>query len=138
MQSNTPAAASSSAAPVQVEASIESLESSVSDDSWKAEYDAQVQSWRAQSAEAREKAEKERLKWEAIRAIEREEAAKRHAAGFVDEPVVNPAGPSHMTSEMWESVGAISAATTAASSTPAELVDLDPIVSIVFLTGQIR
>lgn len=137
-QPNASATVSPSAVPVQAEASSEdSLASSVSDDSWKAEYEAQVQSWRAQSAEAREKAEKERLKWEAIRAIEREEAAKRRAASFIDEHVVNAAGPSKTTSEMWESVGEISAATTAASSTPAELVDLDPAVSIVFLAGQV-
>lgn len=124
---------SSSTVTFQTESSTESsLESSVSDESWKAEYEAQVQSWRAQSAEAREKAEKERLKWEAIRAIEKEEAAKRRAAGFVDEPTLNPAGPSHTTSEMWESVGMISAATTAASSTPAELIDLEPTVSFTF------
>jgi hypothetical protein len=125
-QPNAPATASPSAVPVQAEASSEdSLASSISDDSWKAEY------------EAHEKAEKERLKWEAIRAIEREEAAKRRAAGFIDEHVANAVGPSKTTSEMWESVGEISAATTAASSTPAELVDLDPSVSIMFLAGHV-
>ena len=56
------------------------------EDTWKAEYEAQVQSWRAQSAEAREKAEKERLRWESVRAIEKEEATKSKAAGIVDEP----------------------------------------------------
>ncbi|PPQ99153.1 hypothetical protein CVT24_009343 [Panaeolus cyanescens] len=60
------------------------------DDSWKEEYESQVQAWRAQSAEAREKAEQERLKWEAKRAIEKEEAAKRKAAGILDEPAVEP------------------------------------------------
>lgn len=67
------------------------------EDSWKAEYEAQVQSWRAQSAEAREKAEKERLKWESIRAIEKEEAVKRKAAGIIDKPpefIANPVGES--------------------------------------------
>lgn len=53
--------------------------------SWKAEYEAQVQSWRAHSAEAREKAEKERLKWESIRAIEKEEEVKGKAADIVDD-----------------------------------------------------
>ncbi|KAL0954860.1 hypothetical protein HGRIS_003796 [Hohenbuehelia grisea] len=48
-----------------------SLESSTVDvDSWKSEYDEQVQTWRTQSAEAREKAEQERARWEAIRAAE--------------------------------------------------------------------
>jgi len=67
------------------------------EDSWKAEYEAQVQSWRAQSAEAREKAERERLRWESIRATEKEEATKRKAAGITDESpksIVHPAGES--------------------------------------------
>jgi hypothetical protein len=54
--------------------------SSSSDDSWKTEYEAQVESWRAQSSEAREKAEKERKRWEELRASEREEAARQNAA----------------------------------------------------------
>lgn len=74
-----------------------------SDDSWKVEYEAQVQSWRTQSAEAREKAEKERLKWESIRAIEREETAKRKALGIPDEPVSSIMRPP--VEENWQSVG---------------------------------
>jgi hypothetical protein len=65
------------------------------EESWKADYEAQLQSWRAQSAEAREKAEKERLRWETIRANEKEEATKRKVAGIVDEPsrsVIHPVG----------------------------------------------
>lgn len=65
------------------------------EESWKADYEAQLQSWRAQSAEAREKAEKERLRWEAIRANEKEEATKHKVAGTVDEPsgsVIHPVG----------------------------------------------
>jgi hypothetical protein len=58
-----------------------------SDDSWKEEYESQVQAWRAQSAEAREKAEQERLRWEVKRTIEKEEAIKRKAAGIVEEQV---------------------------------------------------
>jgi len=94
------------------------------DESWKEEYDAQVQAWRAQSAEAREKAEKERLKWEAIRAQEKEEAAKRKAAGIVDEPAVSSLSQSH--AEGWEKVGApsTSGSVTAASSKPADSSDL--------------
>ncbi|KAF8623621.1 hypothetical protein AX17_007323 [Amanita inopinata Kibby_2008] len=46
-------------------------------DTWREEYEAHVRTWRAQSAEAREKAEKERTKWEAIRAAEQEEGARR-------------------------------------------------------------
>ncbi|CAE6481478.1 unnamed protein product [Rhizoctonia solani] len=52
-------------------------------DDWKDEYDARVANWRAESAEARVKAEAERAKWEELR-----------AAGHV---------PEH---ETWESVGA--------------------------------
>ncbi|CAE6464802.1 unnamed protein product [Rhizoctonia solani] len=51
-------------------------------DSWKDEYDARVANWRAESAEARAKAEAERAKWEELR-----------ASGHV---------PEH---ETWESVG---------------------------------
>ncbi|KZP23782.1 hypothetical protein FIBSPDRAFT_1042635 [Athelia psychrophila] len=50
--------------------------SSSMDDSWKSEYETQVQSWRAESAEAREKAERERAKWEEIRAKEKEQQAQ--------------------------------------------------------------
>lgn len=74
-----------------------------SDDSWKVEYEAQVQSWRTQSAEAREKAEKERLRWESIRAIEREETAKREALGIPDEPAPSIKRPP--VEENWQSVG---------------------------------
>ncbi|PFH53072.1 hypothetical protein AMATHDRAFT_55442 [Amanita thiersii Skay4041] len=42
-------------------------------DAWKAAYEAQVQAWRAQSAEQRAKAERERARWEAVRAAEREQ-----------------------------------------------------------------
>jgi hypothetical protein len=65
-------------------------ESSVSsgsiDDLWKAEYESQVHSWRAQSAEAREKAEKERERWEAFRMAEKEDAARRKLEGIVHHP----------------------------------------------------
>lgn len=56
------------------------------EDSWKAEYEAQVETWRTQSSEAREKAQRERERWESIRAAEREEAERRKAMGIVDEP----------------------------------------------------
>ncbi|KAF9048704.1 hypothetical protein BJ165DRAFT_1461872 [Panaeolus papilionaceus] len=81
---SSPAAASSTE-PLAADSGASST-----DDSWKEEYESQVQAWRAQSTEAREKAEQERLKWEAKRAIEKEEAAKRKAAGIVDEPPVEP------------------------------------------------
>ncbi|KIK63151.1 hypothetical protein GYMLUDRAFT_57888 [Collybiopsis luxurians FD-317 M1] len=41
------------------------------EDSWKNEYEEQVKVWRQQSAEAREKAERERAKWEALREVEK-------------------------------------------------------------------
>lgn len=49
--------------------------SNVSADSWKAGYDEQVRAWHAESAEARARAVKERTRWEAIRAAEKEKAA---------------------------------------------------------------
>ena len=49
--------------------------SNVSIDTWKADYDEQVRSWHAESAEARARAVKERTRWETIRAAEREKAA---------------------------------------------------------------
>ncbi|KAK7454636.1 hypothetical protein VKT23_011389 [Stygiomarasmius scandens] len=41
-----------------------------SHDKWKEEYEEQVKLWKSQSAEAREKAEKERARWESIRAAD--------------------------------------------------------------------
>lgn len=85
-----------------------SLESSSSgdDEAWKEEYETQVRTWRAQSAEQREKAEKERLKWETIRTQEREEAERRKVAGGLS------------VQESWEKLGASgsSVASTTASS----------------------
>jgi hypothetical protein len=68
---------------------VESTSDSADTDSWKEEYETQVQAWREQSAEAREKAEKERARWEAIRA---EDAAKRKAAGIIETPAEIPTG----------------------------------------------
>ncbi|KIK95285.1 hypothetical protein PAXRUDRAFT_827169 [Paxillus rubicundulus Ve08.2h10] len=68
-------------------------------DPWKAEYEAQVEVWRAESAEARAKSERERAKWEAIRLREVEE---RQLLG--------------QESETWDSLGShITASLTAAS-----------------------
>ncbi|KAJ7593076.1 hypothetical protein C8J56DRAFT_490119 [Mycena floridula] len=64
---NDPQAASSSPAM-----NLTDLGASVgSNDSWKAEYESQLENWRAEAAEAREKAERERQRWEALRAEER-------------------------------------------------------------------
>jgi hypothetical protein len=50
-----------------------------------------VQSWRAQSAEAREKAEKERARWEGIRTLEKEQGATKVGESGV--PVVPEPSP---------------------------------------------
>lgn len=71
------------ATQVSTESSIS--EKSEGSDDWKEQYEAQLQSWRAQSAEARLKAEKERERWEAIRKVEKEEAARRGAEATVEE-----------------------------------------------------
>ncbi|KAJ7284914.1 hypothetical protein C8J57DRAFT_703725 [Mycena rebaudengoi] len=78
------------------ESSVLSSEVSQEDPS-QSEYESQVETWRAQSAEAREKAEKERARWEAIRAAEKQEAALRKAAGI-------PSGET-MSDHGWETVG---------------------------------
>ncbi len=57
----------------------ESIVSAEEVESWKAEYDSQVQAWRAESAEAREKAEAERQRWETVRASQVQETP-RHGA----------------------------------------------------------
>ncbi|EJD37730.1 hypothetical protein AURDEDRAFT_116703 [Auricularia subglabra TFB-10046 SS5] len=79
---------------------------SSSEPEWKEEYDERLAEWRAAAAVAREKAERERAKWEAIRA----EEAKRM-----------PSATSSFASG-WESVGATtmasSTASLAANSTP--------------------
>ncbi|KAF9496770.1 hypothetical protein BDN71DRAFT_1468269 [Pleurotus eryngii] len=46
--------------------------SSSDNDAWKHEYESQVETWREQSALARERAEKERVRWEALRATEQQ------------------------------------------------------------------
>ncbi|KAG6865911.1 hypothetical protein C0991_010744 [Blastosporella zonata] len=79
-----------------------SISSGSSTDSWKAEYEAQIETWREQSAEAREKAEKERERWEAIRAVEKKEAERRKALGIADEPEPEPTGQEHEAG--WENV----------------------------------
>ncbi|KAF9525677.1 hypothetical protein CPB83DRAFT_909021 [Crepidotus variabilis] len=96
------------------------LSSSSTDETWKEDYETQLNSWRAQNAEQRAKAERERSKWEAIRAQEKEEAKKRKAAGIVDEPSAVPTGP-HSGGESWEKVGAGGLSTVASS----QLIDFD-------------
>ncbi|KAK0204749.1 hypothetical protein DFS33DRAFT_689230 [Desarmillaria ectypa] len=60
------------AATPPVPTSLEPLVSSEVLESWNSEYESQVETWRSQSAEAREKAERERARWEDVRTRERE------------------------------------------------------------------
>lgn len=62
----------------QSEPAPPSTEASVSDETWKQQYDAYVAEWRAASAVAREKAEETRSKFEVVRA---QEEAKKLAEG---------------------------------------------------------
>jgi len=77
-----------------------SVSSDLEGDASQSEYESQVESWRAQSAEARQKAEKERARWEAIRAAEKQEAVLRKAAIPAD------SGVGGETDHGWETVGA--------------------------------
>ncbi|KAJ6619681.1 hypothetical protein B0H10DRAFT_1946524 [Mycena sp. CBHHK59/15] len=92
------------ASPSTLSASTLPDESSVSSsdpqDTSQSEYESHVETWRAQSAEARQKAEKERARWEAIRAAEKQEAALRQAA-----IPVGSRGGEIVSDHGWESVG---------------------------------
>lgn len=81
--SSQPTSQPQSAAATEELSTDFSISASSTDDEWKSEYESHVQSWRAESAEAREKAERERAKWEEIRAKEREEAT--HLAPKIEE-----------------------------------------------------
>ncbi|KAF8986584.1 hypothetical protein BDQ17DRAFT_1548432 [Cyathus striatus] len=89
---------------------VEISTGSSSNDSWKTEYETQVQSWRAQSAEAREKAEKERERWEAVRAAEKEEAAR-----------IKLIGESQHTESEWEGVASSSTTTPVIIGSPSPI-----------------
>lgn len=89
-------------------------DSTALDESWKVDYESQLQSWRAQNAEQREKAEIERSKWESIRLQEKIEAEKRKAAGIIDEPPAAPPGPP-TGGDSWEKVGSGGLSTVASS-----------------------
>ncbi|KAJ3830228.1 hypothetical protein F5880DRAFT_1606910 [Lentinula raphanica] len=67
---STSSPAKSNPDPTPAEAFGES-DAATTDDAWKNEYEEQVKTWRMQSAEAREKAERERAKWEALREAEK-------------------------------------------------------------------
>jgi len=99
--------------PLDPSPSTEPLsESSI--DEWKSEYDSHVESWRAQSAAAREKAQKERERWEALRA---------------NEKLQRPSDPSFTPEEHseteWENVSHLrSQASGVPSPSPADVGDL--------------
>jgi hypothetical protein len=113
------------ASGASAESSVEGS-SSGDDDAWKEEYETHVQTWRAQSAEQRDKAEKERLKWESIRNQEREEAERRKSAGGIS------------VQESWEKLGASgsSVASTAASS-QADVWRVQYFTEVTYLTSLI-
>lgn len=84
---------------VSSESTSSDSEGLTEEDPWKNEYEEQLKFWRAQSAEARERSEKVRQEWESKRAAEREEVAKRKAAGQpVPEPEIIPGPQPPMTS----------------------------------------
>ncbi|KAF5377316.1 hypothetical protein D9757_008047 [Collybiopsis confluens] len=64
------------------------------EDTWKDEYEEQVKVWRQQSADAREKAEKERAKWEALRETERAQGVAVTSPPSQETPVLVPHTPS--------------------------------------------
>ncbi|KAF8656872.1 hypothetical protein AX16_002418 [Volvariella volvacea WC 439] len=66
-------------------------------DTWKAEYESQVQSWRAQSAEARQKAEKDREHWEQIRLAEKQ-------AGVEKPPIQTGIPPPPVSESGWDAL----------------------------------
>ncbi|KAG6831813.1 hypothetical protein H0H92_007490 [Tricholoma furcatifolium] len=111
-----------------------SLSNSVDEFVWKSEYESHVQTWRAQSSEARVKAEKERERWEAVREDERKEAERRKALGILEskpEPEPEPEPTSHEHESGWENVSQHSEQSTVAATviehpTPAESVDSLP------------
>jgi hypothetical protein len=78
-RTDNPDAASSATPPAADAAVTDPGERIEAPDESKAYYDAQVQSWRQQSAQARERAEKKRAEWEEIRAAERAEVARLKA-----------------------------------------------------------
>jgi hypothetical protein len=88
------------------------------DSTSQSEYESQVESWRAQSAEAREKAEKERARWEAIRAAEKQEAALRKSAIPAD------SGGGEIISDHWETIGNTQEVPRPSSPSPADSRDL--------------
>ncbi|KAJ7127059.1 hypothetical protein C8R44DRAFT_780318 [Mycena epipterygia] len=80
-----------------------SMSSDSADSASQSDYESHVESWRAQSAEARQKAEMERARWEAIRAAEKQEAALQKAAIPADS---GGGGGGEIASDHgWETVG---------------------------------
>ncbi|KAL4064503.1 hypothetical protein V8B97DRAFT_2038528 [Scleroderma yunnanense] len=85
----------------------------VGEDPWKAEFEAQVNEWRAKSSEAREKAERERAKWEEVRKHEEEE---RRVVG--QEPETWESLGSHITTSITAASEILTGSTASLVSTP--------------------
>ncbi|KAG6334222.1 hypothetical protein ID866_4866 [Astraeus odoratus] len=83
------------------------------EDPWKGEFEAQVEEWRAKSAEARTKAEHERARWETIRKHEEEE---RLALG--QEPENWDSLGSHITTSIAAASEILAGSTASLVSTP--------------------
>jgi hypothetical protein len=91
---------------------------SLSADEWKAEYDAQISSFRAQNAVQREKAERERARWEKIRAEEAAEARAYTDGAEPLHPQGSLSGSGHLEGHgAWESVQGVSGDVDASTST---------------------
>jgi hypothetical protein len=87
---------------------------------WKAEYDAQVEAFKARSAEQREKAERERERWEKIRAEEGPSKPVSDAPGTLQPEGAGSAG--HLVGHgTWESVQGV-----AATGDPDKLREVSP------------
>ncbi|KAI6108218.1 hypothetical protein F5141DRAFT_1064425 [Pisolithus sp. B1] len=97
---------------------------SAEEDPWKAEFEAQVEEWRAKSAGAREKAEHERVKWEAIRKQEEEE---RQALG--QEPETWESLGSHITTSIAAASEVLAGSTPSLVSTPSRAEGAETVVS---------
>ncbi|KAI6155026.1 hypothetical protein BKA82DRAFT_14218 [Pisolithus tinctorius] len=94
------------------------------EDPWKAEFEAQVEEWRAKSAEDREKAEHERAKWEAIRKQEEEE---RLALG--QEPETWESLGSHITTSIAAASEVLAGSTPSLVSIPSRTEGAEKVVS---------
>ncbi|KZV96621.1 hypothetical protein EXIGLDRAFT_833466 [Exidia glandulosa HHB12029] len=80
----TPPAPTAPAPPAPSEPPPEPTPAESEDPGWKEEYDTRLAEWRAAAAVARDKAERERAKWEATRAEERKNQPSSAMSSFAD------------------------------------------------------